>query len=108
MNAVGSDESTSATKPRTSLDLDQAQEFWVREADRWDGTSGRFGDAMLEAADLEPGQRVLDVGCGAGSTSPVRRSRSLASVPLHPAWMASTSSRRMPRCIHSRLRPSMP
>jgi SAM-dependent methyltransferase len=48
------------------LDL---EEFWVREADRWDGTSGRFGDAMLEAADLEAGQRVLDVGCGAGSTT---------------------------------------
>ena len=69
MNAIRSDESIPTTEQRSSLDLAQAQEFWVREADRWDGTSGRFGDAMLEAADLEPGQRVLDVGCGAGSTT---------------------------------------
>ena len=69
MNAIRSDESIPVTKQRPALDLEEAQEFWVREADRWDGTSGRFGDAMLEAADLEPGQRVLDVGCGAGSTT---------------------------------------
>ena len=69
MNAIRSGEPIPTTKQRLPLDLDQAQEFWVREADRWDGTSGRFGVAMLEAADLEPGQRVLDVGCGAGSTT---------------------------------------
>jgi SAM-dependent methyltransferase len=66
MNAIRSEEPTPVTKQRPPLDL---EEFWVREADRWDGTSGRFGDAMLEAADLEAGQRVLDVGCGAGSTT---------------------------------------
>ena len=69
MNAIRSDGSNTVTNQRPPLDLEQAQEFWVREADRWDGTSGRFGDAMLEAADLEAGQRVLDVGCGAGSTT---------------------------------------
>ena len=69
MNAIRSDESSPGTGQRPPLDLELAEEFWVREADRWDGTSGRFGAAMLEAADLEPGQRVLDVGCGAGSTT---------------------------------------
>jgi SAM-dependent methyltransferase len=67
MNAIRSDELIPVTKQRPPLDLEEAEGFWVREADRWDGTSGRFGDAMLEA-DLEPVQRVLDVGCGAGST----------------------------------------
>jgi SAM-dependent methyltransferase len=69
MNATRSDESIAVTKQRPPSDLEEALEFWVREADRWDGTSGRFGDAMLEAANLVPGQRVLDVGCGAGSTT---------------------------------------
>lgn len=69
MNAIRSGESIPTTKQRLPLELEGAQEFWVREADRWDGTSGRFGEAMLEAADLEPGRRVLDVGCGAGSTT---------------------------------------
>ena len=69
MSAIRSDQSLPVTEQRPPSDLEEALEFWVREADRWDGTSGRFGDAMLEAADLEAGQRVLDVGCGAGSTT---------------------------------------
>jgi SAM-dependent methyltransferase len=69
MSAIRSDKSPAITTQRDRLDLEEAGEFWVREAARWDGTSGRFGDAMLEAANLEPGQRVLDVGCGAGSTT---------------------------------------
>jgi SAM-dependent methyltransferase len=69
MSAIRSDQSPAITTQRDRLDLEEAGEFWIREAARWDGTSGRFGDAMLEAANLEPGQRVLDVGCGAGSTT---------------------------------------
>ena len=69
MTTIRSDGANPVTEQRPPLDLEQAQEFWVREADRWDGTSGRFGNAMLEAADLEQAQRVLDVGCGAGSTT---------------------------------------
>ena len=49
--------------------LEEADRFWVREARRSDGTSGRFGEAMLDAAELRDGLRVLDVGCGAGSTT---------------------------------------
>ena len=65
MNAVQSDQPGT----RSHSLVDEAGEFWVREADRWDGTSGQFGLAMLEAANLAQGQRVLDVGCGAGSTT---------------------------------------
>jgi SAM-dependent methyltransferase len=69
MSAIRSDESTSASQTRSATFLDEADAFWVREADRWDGTSGRFGDAMLDAAELGSGQSLLDVGCGAGSTT---------------------------------------
>lgn len=44
-------------------------EHWVREADRYDAMNGRFGEAMLEVADLRPGEQVLDVGCGNGATT---------------------------------------
>lgn len=67
MSAIRSAESTTVSQQQQ--DLQEASEFWVREAHRWDGTSGRFGEAMLDAAHLNPGQRVLDVGCGAGSTT---------------------------------------
>jgi SAM-dependent methyltransferase len=69
MSAIRSDGTETASQIGPGTFLDEADAFWVREADRWDGTSGQFGDAMLEAADLRSGQSVLDVGCGAGSTT---------------------------------------
>jgi SAM-dependent methyltransferase len=42
---------------------------WVSEADRYDSLNGPSGDAMLDAADLQSGERVLDVGCGNGATT---------------------------------------
>ena len=42
---------------------------WVREAERYDAMNRAFGEAMLDAADLQPGERVLDIGCGNGATT---------------------------------------
>lgn len=42
-------------------------ELWVREASRYDTMLEPFGHRLLEGAALQPGERVLDVGCGWGS-----------------------------------------
>lgn len=42
---------------------------YVKEAERYDDMLAEFTDALLEAADLQPGERVLDVGCGNGDTT---------------------------------------
>jgi SAM-dependent methyltransferase len=71
---------TDATPPRTTArglrpNQDQLDhwaregEHWVRESDRYDAMNERFGEAMLDAADLGPGMRVLDVGCGHGAST---------------------------------------
>jgi len=47
----------------------EATELYLREASRIEAMNGPFGDVMLEAARLNPGERVLDVGCGRGTTT---------------------------------------
>ncbi len=42
---------------------------WVPRQERMDAMLAPMGAAMLEAADLENGNRVLDVGCGCGDTT---------------------------------------
>jgi SAM-dependent methyltransferase len=40
---------------------------WVAHADRHDRALAAYGDAVLAAAEVGPGDRVLDVGCGTGA-----------------------------------------
>ena len=42
---------------------------WVAEADVFDAMHGNVLDLLLDAADPRPGERVLDVGCGAGGST---------------------------------------
>jgi len=47
----------------------QVGEEWARQADRTDRMFVALTQAGLKALDLQPGERVLDIGCGAGETS---------------------------------------
>ena len=44
-------------------------DVWVTEAERFDSMLAPFGRPLLTAAAPEPGERVLDVGCGNGAIS---------------------------------------
>lgn len=43
-----------------------SSEPWLRFPDRYDAMLGDLGRSTLQAADPQPGESVLDVGCGAG------------------------------------------
>ena len=47
----------------------EATELYLREGDRIEAINGPFGAVMLDAARLQPAERVLDVGCGCGITT---------------------------------------
>jgi len=44
-------------------------DLWATEAERFDAMLAPFSSRLLEAVDLKPGERVLDVGCGNGAVS---------------------------------------
>ena len=44
-------------------------EKWVTHADRLDGLLAPFAEAVLDQAQLQSGESVLDIGCGAGALS---------------------------------------
>ncbi|MDQ3756482.1 MAG: methyltransferase domain-containing protein [Actinomycetota bacterium] len=42
-------------------------EHWAADADRYDEINRRYGERVVEALSPQPGERVLDVGCGNGA-----------------------------------------
>jgi hypothetical protein len=80
-HAKGRDDPMDAKQPRTPIEpasgqvpnAGQREQWaregaqWVAEADRYDTMFQPFGEAVLAAASLAPGERVADVGCGNGA-----------------------------------------
>ncbi len=48
---------------------EDAGQAWVEHADHYDATLAPFGEAAIAALAPEPGERVLDIGCGTGATA---------------------------------------
>ena len=89
---------TVPTPPRTPLvdprNTDMASawngeegEDWAAQADRFDATSACFDPPLLDGARIAATDRVLDVGCGAGSrpAQPLPGTRP-GSTSRHHCW----------------------
>jgi SAM-dependent methyltransferase len=71
---------------------------WRSEAARYDEINRVFGEALIDAAHLSPGERVLDVGCGAGAIAleaarRVRPGGSVLAVDISPELVAVARDR---------------
>jgi len=60
---------SSAAPSRTHEWTGASGDNWVLHQQRLDLMLAAFGDAAIAAADVAPGDHILDIGCGAGATS---------------------------------------
>ncbi len=61
--------STHANADQISFWDGETGQRWVRHQGMFDAILHPFGVRVMERADLSPGERVLDVGCGCGQTT---------------------------------------
>jgi SAM-dependent methyltransferase len=68
---------------------------WAEHADLLEGTAARYDRALLAAAAIDAGSRVLDVGCGTGSVTraAARRAATALGVDLSSAMIAVARDR---------------
>jgi len=88
----------------SETDFDERQ-FWDRRADAWerradslDAFSSAYGVSVMDALGVERGERVLDVGCGPGTTVVELATRvgpdgEVVGVDISPAMVAAATRR---------------
>ena len=64
--------------------------MWLASYDRIQRSIADFGEAALAAAAAKPGEKVLDVGCGTGSTT-AELAREVG--PTAMCWASTSPSR---------------
>ncbi len=81
------------------------REFWDRRADAWarradslDRFSDDYGIPAMDALGVQPGERVLDIGCGPGTTAIELATRvgpdgEVVGVDISPAMLAAATRR---------------
>ena len=72
-----------ATRPIANTDQADAWDgdegdYWARNEERYNAVIRGYSHRLLEAARIQPGERVLDIGCGCGESS---RAAARASAP---------------------------
>jgi SAM-dependent methyltransferase len=58
-----------ADNPQVDAWNGESGRAWAEHVDHFDSMLGPFGDAVVERLELSPGDRVVDLGCGAGGTT---------------------------------------
>lgn len=76
----------------------QGVDQWQRQGQWWERMFAPFGQAMLDAAALRPGEQVLDVGCGWGTTAvaaagQVGPAGAVVGVDISPQMLATARRR---------------
>ena len=55
--------------PQVTVWNEDVGSAWVTYADHFDATLEHFGEAALAALNVHSGERVVDIGCGAGAST---------------------------------------
>lgn len=78
-------------------------EAWIRHVDDFDATLNPFGRAVMDGLALRSGERILDIGCGVGSTSMELASRvepgHVTGADISPRMVAEATRRATERGI---------
>jgi 2-polyprenyl-3-methyl-5-hydroxy-6-metoxy-1,4-benzoquinol methylase len=75
-----SDQDSTAAEPRWNSEV---AEKWLSRVDGIERSGAPIRELLMERARLQPGERVLDVGCGSGPST------AAAATAVHPGGMVT-------------------